>query len=126
LAELSTVRFRRGAKLDPGQVTDVRGRRVGGGGLAVGADDVEFDRVEAGITIERMTGILDERAREILRLRFEEDLTQAEIGERIGVSFAPGKILGEGAPAVGWKFGQAFVEHVFAGVAEDVLRPKGL
>jgi uncharacterized protein len=30
------VRFRRGAKLDPGQVTDVRGRRVGGGGLAVG------------------------------------------------------------------------------------------
>jgi hypothetical protein len=30
------VRFRRGARLDPGQVTDVRGRRVGGGGLAVG------------------------------------------------------------------------------------------
>jgi predicted metalloprotease len=31
------VRFRKGAKLDPGQVTDVRGRRVGGtGGLAIG------------------------------------------------------------------------------------------
>jgi uncharacterized protein len=30
------VRFRRGARLDPGQVTDVRGRRVGTGGLAVG------------------------------------------------------------------------------------------
>ena len=30
------MRFRRGAKLDPGQVTDVRGRRMGGGGLAVG------------------------------------------------------------------------------------------
>jgi predicted metalloprotease len=30
------VRFRRGARLDPGQVTDVRGRRVGRGGLAVG------------------------------------------------------------------------------------------
>jgi len=29
------VRFRRGARLDPGQVTDVRGRRLGGG-LAVG------------------------------------------------------------------------------------------
>ena len=26
------------------------------------------------------------REREVLRLRFEEDLTQAEIGERIGVS----------------------------------------
>ncbi len=30
------MRFRRGARLDPGQVTDVRGRRVGAGGLAVG------------------------------------------------------------------------------------------
>ena len=29
------MRFRRGARLDPGQVTDVRGRRLGGG-LAVG------------------------------------------------------------------------------------------
>jgi predicted metalloprotease len=30
------VRFRRGARLDPGQVSDVRGRRVGAGGLALG------------------------------------------------------------------------------------------
>jgi predicted metalloprotease len=30
------MRFRRGAQLDTGQVTDVRGRRVGGGGLALG------------------------------------------------------------------------------------------
>jgi len=30
------VRFRRGSRLDPGQVTDVRGRRMGPGGLAVG------------------------------------------------------------------------------------------
>src|ERR671923_378109 len=30
------MRFRRGARLDPGQVTDVRGRRMGPGGLAVG------------------------------------------------------------------------------------------
>ncbi len=31
------MRFRRGAKLDPGQVTDVRGRRMAPGGLAVAA-----------------------------------------------------------------------------------------
>jgi RNA polymerase sigma-B factor len=55
-------------------------------GDLLGADDVEFDRVEAGITIERMTGILDERAREILRLRFQEDLLQSEIAERVGCS----------------------------------------
>ena len=30
------MRFRRRARLDPGQVTDVRGRRIGPGGLAVG------------------------------------------------------------------------------------------
>jgi len=30
------MRFRRGARLDPGQVTDVRGRRMGPGGVAVG------------------------------------------------------------------------------------------
>jgi RNA polymerase sigma-B factor len=55
-------------------------------GDLLGAEDAEFDRVEAGITIERMTGILDERAREILRLRFKEDLLQSEIAERVGCS----------------------------------------
>jgi uncharacterized protein len=30
------MRFRRGARLDPGQVKDLRGRRIGPGGLAVG------------------------------------------------------------------------------------------
>ena len=30
------MRFRRGARLDPGQVTDVRGRRLGRGGVALG------------------------------------------------------------------------------------------
>jgi predicted metalloprotease len=35
------MRFRRGARLDPGQVTDVRGRRIGGaGGLAVGGGGI--------------------------------------------------------------------------------------
>lgn len=55
-------------------------------GDLIGSDDAEFDRVEAGITIERMTGILDDRAREILRLRFQEDLLQSEIAERVGCS----------------------------------------
>jgi RNA polymerase sigma-B factor len=55
-------------------------------GDLLGIDDAEFDRVEAGITIERLTGILDERAREILRLRFTEDLLQSEIAERVGCS----------------------------------------
>jgi RNA polymerase sigma-B factor len=55
-------------------------------GDLIGSEDVEFERVEAGVTIERMTGILDDRARVILRLRFKEDLLQSEIAERVGCS----------------------------------------
>ena len=55
-------------------------------GDLLGGDDPEFDRVEAGVTIEKMTGILDDRAREILRLRFQDDLLQSEIAERVGCS----------------------------------------
>jgi RNA polymerase sigma-B factor len=55
-------------------------------GDMIGTEDTEYDRVDAGVTIERMTGILDDRAREILRLRFQEDLLQSEIAERVGCS----------------------------------------
>jgi len=51
-----------------------------------GEPDPGFDRAEAGITLERLSKILDERAREILRLRFQEDLLQSEIAERVGCS----------------------------------------
>ena len=33
-----------------------------------------------------MMSVLSDREREILRLRFAEDLTQSEIGHRVGVS----------------------------------------
>src|SRR3712207_4230083 len=55
-------------------------------GELIGDHDPGFDRVEAGATIEQLTSILDERAREILRLRFQEDLLQSEIAERVGCS----------------------------------------
>ncbi len=55
-------------------------------GDLVGTIDRGYDQVEAGVTVEALTTILDERAREILRLRFEEDLLQVEIAERVGCS----------------------------------------
>ncbi|MEA2282090.1 MAG: polymerase sigma-B factor [Solirubrobacteraceae bacterium] len=55
-------------------------------GDLIGHDDIEYDRVEAGVTVEHLSGILDDRAREILRLRFQEDLLQSEIAERVGCS----------------------------------------
>jgi RNA polymerase sigma-B factor len=53
---------------------------------AMGADDPGFRLAEAAATVERLMQVLTDREREVLRLRFEEDLTQSEIGERVGVS----------------------------------------
>ena len=41
---------------------------------------------EDAATVERLMRVLTDREREVLRLRFEEDLTQSEIGARVGVS----------------------------------------
>jgi RNA polymerase sigma-B factor len=55
-------------------------------GELLGDHDPGYEQVEAGATIAQLTAILDDRAREILRLRFEEDLLQSEIAERVGCS----------------------------------------
>ena len=59
-----------------------------GAGIAdsVGIEDPGFSVAEDAATVERLMRVLTEREREVLRLRFEEDLTQSEIGERVGVS----------------------------------------
>src|SRR5215211_5664862 len=53
---------------------------------AVGTEDPGFRLAEAYATVERLMRVLSDREREVLRLRFEEDLTQSEIGARVGVS----------------------------------------
>jgi RNA polymerase sigma-B factor len=53
---------------------------------ALGSPDHGFDLAEERATLEPMIGRIGERERTVLKLRFVEDLTQAEIGERIGVS----------------------------------------
>ena len=59
-----------------------------GAGIAdsVGAEDPGFSVAEDAATVERLMRVLTDREREVLRLRFEEDLTQSEIGARVGVS----------------------------------------
>lgn len=52
----------------------------------LGAPDDELARARDRATLARLLHVLDERQVAILRMRFEEDLTQSEIGQRIGVS----------------------------------------
>jgi RNA polymerase sigma-B factor len=53
---------------------------------AFGIEDAGFSQAEHAATVERLMSALSDREREVLRLRFEEDLTQSEIGARVGVS----------------------------------------
>ena len=55
-------------------------------GDAVGSDDTGFGLAEDRATLDRLMQSIGPREREVLRLRFVEDMTQAEIGERVGVS----------------------------------------
>lgn len=53
---------------------------------SVGIDEDGFDRAEDRATLARLLSTITAREREVLRMRFEEDMTQAEIGAVIGVS----------------------------------------
>jgi RNA polymerase sigma-B factor len=52
----------------------------------IGTEDEEFERVEQRASLEPALRVLPEREREILRMRFEEGLTQTQIAERVGIS----------------------------------------
>jgi RNA polymerase sigma-B factor len=52
----------------------------------VGTEEHGYELAENRATLDSLMQTITAREREVLRLRFEEDLTQAEIGERIGVS----------------------------------------
>ena len=50
------------------------------------ANERGFDDVEDAAFVDGLLNTLSDRERIILRLRFEDDLTQAEIGDRLGIS----------------------------------------
>jgi RNA polymerase sigma-B factor len=53
---------------------------------SIGGRDIELERSEMRVLLDDAMEVLSERDREVLRLRFEDDLTQTEISQRIGVS----------------------------------------
>ncbi|MBK8867168.1 MAG: sigma-70 family RNA polymerase sigma factor [Actinomycetales bacterium] len=52
----------------------------------LGAADPDLDSLEWSLTLERHLADLDDKTRLLLQLRFDEELTQTEIAERLGVS----------------------------------------
>jgi RNA polymerase sigma-B factor len=52
----------------------------------IGHDDDRFELIEDRLAITSAAGQLDVRERQVLAMRFVEDLTQAQIAQRIGVS----------------------------------------
>src|SRR3954470_8497630 len=52
----------------------------------LGAEDPGYGAAEDALTSETLLASLPHREREILRLRYEEELTQWQIGERVGCS----------------------------------------
>ncbi len=52
----------------------------------LGGDDPAFARIEHRDELAELLGVLPERERRIVELRFFESLTQSEIAERVGVS----------------------------------------
>ena len=52
----------------------------------LGAADPDLEALEWSLTLERHLAELDAKTRLLLRLRFDEELTQTEIAERLGVS----------------------------------------
>jgi RNA polymerase sigma-B factor len=67
---LTATHARRGAPLD----------------ATKGGQDDEYARIDARVAFQQLTAPLDARAREALRLRFEDDLHQHEIAARLGIS----------------------------------------
>jgi len=55
-------------------------------GELIGIAEPGYARVESGVMFDALAEVLDDRSREILRLRFHEDLLQSEIAEVVGCS----------------------------------------
>jgi RNA polymerase sigma-B factor len=64
---------------DAGEATETLGDRIA-------VDEHGFDRAEGRATFAALLGMVTSRESEVLRMRFEEDMTQAEIGAVLGIS----------------------------------------
>ena len=81
---LHAMRQRKLPSLDaPAPVADDASVEVG---EIVGCEEPGYEQVESQDTLDRLIGRFDERAQTVLRLRFQHDLLQSDIGRRVGCS----------------------------------------
>jgi RNA polymerase sigma-B factor len=52
----------------------------------LGEPDQRYELVDFDVTVRAVLGHIPPRERQILQMRFAEDLTQTEIGARVGIS----------------------------------------
>ena len=52
----------------------------------LGSNDAGYERAEAAVQVDSLLAELPDRERQVLELRFREDLMQREIAERLGIS----------------------------------------
>jgi RNA polymerase sigma-B factor len=83
LEALHAAHGRRATSLDAPVTQDDDSTSLGD---AIGTHDDGFHRAEQRAELERLTAILAPRDRRIVALRFQEDLTQEQIGRLIGLS----------------------------------------
>jgi len=83
LEALQARRGRTGISLQTPQGDPADGMTLGD---TIGEHDVELERAEQRAALDDLLKTVPTRAREMVRLRFEEDMTQAEIGAIFGVS----------------------------------------
>jgi RNA polymerase sigma-B factor len=84
---------------------------------SIGMTESGFDRAEERATLDALLRLLTPREREVLRLRFEEDMTQSEVGAVIGVSqMQVSRIIRRALARL-----RAVSEHALAGTAPKPL-----
>jgi RNA polymerase sigma-B factor len=52
----------------------------------LGGDDAGYERAESAVEVDGLLAELPDRERQVLELRFREDLMQREIADRLGIS----------------------------------------
>jgi RNA polymerase sigma-B factor len=84
--EVTEARLAAGASWTASLDTTIKREESGTLREQFGGADRELQRVEDAVWIEQLAGSLTSREREVLRLRFVEDLVQREIADRVGLS----------------------------------------